>query len=477
MSRLSSRFARILSLIVTGGAVACIWVLPLSMVCADDAAADRASSRPNVRPNVLFIAVDDLNHWVGHLKRNEQTITPNLDRLADRGVSFSHAYCAAPACNPSRAALMSGMRPSTTGVYHNPDDYRPHIRPDQTLNSHFRSNGYLTVGAGKIYHGGGGRKSEWDDFGAKTKPKSQGKISANNAGGITWSVLKGDDDVLADYHTVSYCADQLSAEHDRPFFLACGIFRPHMPWSVPKKYFDMHPLSEIQLPPHIENDLADVPPAGVKTAGPQGDHANVTQKGVWKEAIQAYLASITYADAQLGRLLNALDESKFRDNTIIVLWGDHGWHLGEKEHWRKFSLWEEATRAPLIWVAPGVTPKGAICERTVDFLSIYPTLCELAGLPTPEHCEGVSLVPLLRDPDAQWNRPALTTHGHRRHAVRSAQYRYIRYDNGDEELYDEVADPYEWKNLAGDAKYAEVISELKSWMPQKETPPHPGAKR
>ncbi len=424
------------------------------------------------RPNVLFIAVDDLNHWIGHLQRNPQTITPNLDRLAERGVSFAHAYCAAPACNPSRAALMSGMRPSTTGVYHNPDDYKPHIRPDQTLNSHFRRNGYLTVGAGKIYHGGGGRLSEWDDYGARTKPTSLGALSKNSAGGIRWSQLRGEDDVLKDYHTVSYCIDQLNADHGQPLFLACGIFRPHMPWSVPKKYFDMHPLDAIELPPHIDDDLADIPQAGVKTAKPSGDHAKVTQKGVWKEAIQAYLASITYADAQLGRLLDALDASDVRDNTIIVLWGDHGWHLGEKQHWRKFALWEEATRAPLIWVAPGVTPEGVICERTVDFVSIYPTLCELAGLETPNHCDGVSIAPLLRNPDAQWDRPALTTHGFNRHAVRSSQYRYIRYEDGSEELYDEQVDPYEWKNLASDPAHSETIARLKKWIPEHDTPPH-----
>lgn len=428
------------------------------------------------RPNVLFIAVDDLNHWIGHLKRNPQAITPNLDRLAKMGVSFSHAYCAAPACNPSRAALMSGMRPYTTGVYHNPDDYRPHIRPDQTLNSHFRSNGYHTVGAGKIYHGGGGRKEEWDDFGAQTKPKGLGAFSKNGAGGITWSKLKGGDDVVKDYHTVSYAIDRLNEQHDRPLFLACGIFRPHMPWSVPKKYFDMHPLEAIELPPHIDDDLADVPSAGVKMAKPDGDHAKVTKKHLWREAIQAYLASITYADTQLGRLLDAFEQSQFRDNTIIVLWGDHGWHLGEKQHWRKFALWEEATRTPLMWVAPGVTPKGTICERTVDFMSIYPTLCELAGLQVPDHCDGVSITALLRDPSAEWDRPAITTHGYNRHAVRSSGFRYIRYDDGSEELYDERSDPYEWKNIATDPAQAGTIAKLKKWIPAQETPPHAGNK-
>ena len=436
-----------------------------------------ASNARAERPNVLFIAVDDLNHWIGHFGRNDQTITPNLDRLADRGVSFTRAYCAAPACNPSRAALMSGMRPFTTGVYHNPDNYRPHIKPEQTLNSHFRANGYLTLGAGKIYHGGGGRLEEWDDYGKRLGKQDLTAHVKKDFGGVRWAQLKGGDDTLADYHTVSYCIKQLEAKHDKPLFLACGIFRPHMPWSVPKKYFEVHPLEDIKLPPHLENDLEDIPPAGVKTAKPNGDHKKITEGGAWKEAIQAYLASITYADTQLGRLLDALDASEERDNTIVVLWGDHGWHLGEKQHWRKFALWEEATRAPLMWVVPGVTPEGKICERTVDFISVYPTLCEVAGLSTPGHCDGVSLLPLLRDPAATWDRPALTTHGHRRHAVRSEEFRYIRYEDGSEELYDEVADPYEWKNLAEDPKYAQVKAKLAKWLPTKETPPHKGAKR
>lgn len=282
------------------------------------------------RPNVLFIAVDDLNHWVGHLKRNAQTITPNLDRLAGWGVSFSHAYCAAPACNPSRAALMSGMRPSTTGVYHNSNDYRPHIASELTLNSYFRANGYRTIGAGKIYHGRFERFEDWDDYQKRIKVPNEGVYSKSNYNGVNWSVLKGGDDTVADYFTVSYCIDELNKEHsDKPFFLACGIFRPHMPWSVPKKYFDMHPLEGIELPPYREEDLDDIPKLGVQTAKPNGDHKSIRDANAWKQAIQAYLAAVTYADTQLGRLLDAFEKSAHRQNTIIVLWGDHGWHLGE----------------------------------------------------------------------------------------------------------------------------------------------------
>lgn len=418
------------------------------------------------RPNVLFIAVDDLNHWVGHLQRNSQTITPHLDRLAGWGVSFQHAYCAAPACNPSRAALMSGIRPSTSGVYHNSNDYRPHIAPAQTLNSHFRAHGYRVTGAGKIYHGTYGRRQEWDDYLKRPKVRSLGAFRSSDYNGVRWSVLKGDDDAVGDYFTVSYCIEQLQqADRKQPFFLACGIFRPHMPWSVPKKYFDMHPLADIQLPPFREDDLSDIPEPGVKTARPAGDHRAIRDAGAWKEAIQAYLASVTYADTQLGRLLDAFEASPHFDNTIVVLWGDHGWHLGEKHHWRKFALWEEATRAPLIWKAPGVTPRGAISARTVDFMSVYPTLCELADLPVPNHVEGRSIVRLLRDPDAVWPHPAVTTHGRNRHAVRSEQWRYIRYEDGSEELYDHTADPYEWKNLAGDPRHSEVKRQLATAFP------------
>ncbi|MEZ6121632.1 MAG: sulfatase [Planctomycetaceae bacterium] len=429
------------------------------------------------RPNVLFIAVDDLNHWVGHLKRNPQTITPNLDRLASRGVSFSRAYCAAPACNPSRTALMSGMRPSTTGIYHNPNDYRPHIPPEQTLNVWFRNHGYRVTGAGKIYHGGFDRFEDWNDYQPKQAVRNQGAYSSSDHHGITWSVLKGDDDAVADYFTVSYCIEELQkTKREQPFFLACGIYRPHMPWSVPKKYFDLHPLADIQLPPHRDDDLNDIPEVGIRTAKPTGDHKAIVDAGAWKEAVQAYLAAISYADAQLGRLLDAFDKSSAKDNTIIVLWGDHGWHLGEKQHWRKFALWEEATRAPLIWVAPGVTARGQICERTVDFLSIYPTLCDLTGVPLPTHLDGRSIRILLANPQAEWDQPALTTHGHNRHAVRSERWRYIRYEDGSEELYDHDADPYEWDNLAGRTELADVKQQLAAAFPKVNHPEVPAGK-
>lgn len=438
-----------------------------------------AEARQPSKPNILMIAVDDLNHWVGHLGRNKQVMTPNIDRLAKRGVTFTNAHTAAPVCNPSRAALMSGLRPSTTGVYDNAVDWRPHIAVDKTLITHFRSNGYVALGAGKIYHGLWDRQEEWDEYGVERRKPCKLLNPTDGVGGIRFSPVDCDDDAISDYSVADYGIAQLQRTHAKPFLLTIGFHKPHMPWNVPKKYFDMYPLDKIELPPYREDDLADIPPAGVRMArsaaganvrGKPSDHELMLQSGRWKEAVQAYLATITYVDGQIGRVLDALDASPHRDNTIVVLYGDHGWNLGEKHHWRKFSLWEESTRAPLIWVAPGVTKPGGSSHRTVDFMTIYPTLSELAGLPIPRHVEGPSLRSLLIDPAGKWDRPAVTTHEFRNHAVRTADWRYIRYADGGEELYDKRTDAYEWTNLASDAKYATVKTDLAKAFPQVNTP-------
>ena len=428
------------------------------------------SSRPTIaadRPNVLFIAIDDLNHWVGHLGRNAQTKTPAIDRLAASGVSFSRAYCTAPACNPSRASLMSGQRPSTTGCYLNEQNWHPGISDDKLLNSHFQSHGYNTFGTGKIYHGGYGNGGQWTEY-HKTAGKTEMHPDAKNdgVGGIKFYPLANRDEDMPDYDAVTYGIKKLNETHDQPFFLAVGLVKPHMPFSVPQKWFDQFPLDSIELPPWKENDLDDVPPSGVKMANPQNDHAQILQSGRWKEAVQAYLATIAFTDSQVGRLIDALNTSPHRDNTIVVLWSDHGWSLGEKSHWRKFALWEEPTRSIMIWKAPGVTRENAICQRAVDFSSIYPTLCDLAGLPKPTHLDGKSIVSLLRDPATPWDQPAITTHGRMNHAIRSQQYRYIRYENGDQELYDTLADPLEYTNLADSDKHQSVIEELAQWIPK-----------
>lgn len=427
--------------------------------------AARAADPPR-KPNVLMIAVDDLNHWVGYLGRNPQTSTPNIDRLAGRGVRFTRSYCAAPVCNPSRTALMSGLRPFTSGVYNNDDDWRPVISEELPLTTTFRKAGYFVCGAGKTYHEAYRRPSEWDDYLENTGRDPQ-PTGDTGVGGIKFAPLDCKDEDLREWKIVDYGIQQLQKKHDKPFFVAVGLHKPHMPWNVPRKYYDMHPLAEIKLPPIQENDLADIPPAGIRMAKPEGDHKAMLESGRWKEAIQGYLAAISYCDAMIGRLMEAYDKSPEKDNTIICFWCDHGWHLGEKEHWRKFALWEEATRSPLIWVVPGMTKPNLVCDRTVDFMSIYPTLTDLCGIATPKHVEGTSIRKLLADPKAAWDQPAMTTFMFKNHAVRSEDWRYIRYANGDEELYDEKSDPYEWKNVANDPSNASRKSELAKFMPAK----------
>lgn len=434
------------------------------------------SLRAADKPNVLFVAIDDLNHWVGHLGRHPQAKTPNIDRLAKQGVTFTRAYCTAPACNPSRASLMSGQRPSTTGCYLNGQNWRPGISEDKLLNTHFARAGYRVYGAGKIYHGAGDRGGVWSDyFPGKGNTQRHPDAKDTGVGGIQFYPLANSDEEMPDYSVVSYGLEKLKEESDKPFFLAIGLVKPHMPFSVPKKWFDLFPLDSIQLPPHREDDLSDVPPAGVKMAGPQGDHAKIVASGRWKEAVQAYLATIAFCDSQVGRLLDGLEKSPHHDNTIVCLWSDHGWSLGEKSHWRKFALWEEPTRTVFVWRVPGVTQPGGVCGRTVDYSGIYPTLCELTGLPLPKHLDGRSLAPLLRDPKSAWDLPAITTHGLKNHTVRTEGWRYIRYATGDEELYDEAADLLEYTNLANRSEHVARKTELAKWLPKSDAPNLPSA--
>ncbi len=427
-----------------------------------------AEPAKSVRPNVLFIAIDDLNHWVGHLQRNRQTKTPHLDRMAQMGETFTRAYCAAPVCNPSRIAIMSGLRPGATGVYDNHHDWRTVITETPNLGSTFRAAGYRVTGAGKIYHGRYERESEWDDYlHSIGSPNSHSEISDTPLPGF--GPVDKPESQWADTKSVDYGIAELGKEHAQPMFLAVGLHKPHMAWNVPRKYYDMHPLDQIELPPFRDDDLEDLPPIGLEMTRFK-EHDKIVEAGRWKAAVQGYLAAVSFADAQVGRLLDALQTSPERDRTIVVLWGDHGWHLGEKHHWRKFALWEESTRVPFLWIVPGVTKPGARCDRTVDLMSIYPTLCDLCGIDKPAHVQGASIRPLLADPKAPWDQPAITTYGRNNHAVRSEGWRYIRYADGGEELYDETNDPYEWKNLASDPRHASRKAELAASLPTQNQP-------
>ncbi|MEM1296519.1 MAG: sulfatase [Verrucomicrobiota bacterium] len=439
-------------------------------------------------PNVLFLAVDDMKDWVNCLGGYEGTVhTPAIDRLAARGMLFTNAQCPSPKCAPSRAAIMTGLRPSTTGLYDNGHWWLPNLPDIVTIPVHFRNHGYHVAGAGKIFHHTAGNHppNQWNDFQKlvfRDDPWFRGvKLNypwsdvAPNPDGFPfsgvlglghendWGSLGYEEEDYDDSRTAEYAVQFLGQAQEKPFFLACGLFRPHLPWYVPQKYFDLYPLSEVVLPPVLEADLDDVPKEGRAFAkARRGDYEAILKAEKWNEAVRAYLASITYADAQLGRVLDALDASPHAENTIVVLWSDHGWHLGEKRHWHKTTLWEEATRVPLIIAAPG-KPSGQ-SGKPVSLIDLFPTLNELCGLPLDSSHDGASLTPLLRDPEADWQRPAIIEFKTGNVAVRSEYFRYIRYRDGGEELYDLKNDPHEWKNLAADPAFADRKAGLASWV-------------
>ena len=447
------------------------------LVCAVPSV--RADDRPH---NVLFIAVDDLNDWIGCLGGHPQAITPNMDRLADRGVLFTNAHCQAPICNPSRLSLMTGVLPSTSGVYY----LSPLLRDCEstkravTIPQHFARNGYQTAGVGKLFHVQD--KLEFQKYGGRFMgfgPRPEKPLSC----GLThplwdWGAFPERDEQLSDTKIADWTVEQLHAHahHDKPFFLACGFFRPHVPLFVPQKWFDLYPRSFIQLPQVQGGDLKDIPQYGqdLSWSAVAPRHQWMVENNQWEHAVQAYLASIAFVDAQVGKVLDALDASGHADNTIVVLWSDHGFHMGTKERWGKRSLWEAATRVVLMMSVPG-GHRGESCDRPVGLIDLYPTLIDLCGLPSLTALEGHSLVPLLNNPNAVWARPTLTTFGQHNHAVRSQRWRYITYADGSEELYDRQNDPHEFNNLASQAEFRSVIDSHRRWLPQINHPMAPGS--
>ena len=449
------------------------------------------------RPNLLMIAVDDWNDWIGALGGHPQVRTPNLDRLRQRGTLFTDAQTAAPICNPSRASLLTGRHPSSTGVYDNDQPWRPALPNALTLPQCFRQNGYRALGGGKVFHHGRGYNdpASWDDYffwnpAARANgwhdnysfppdPEPQRPVTPMPSvswRNFDWAPLDLPDSAMPDYKLASWAGEQLHLRHDKPLFLATGFFRPHIPWFVPRKYFDMYPLDGIIVPNVKEDDLADLPPAAREIALNQfSRHDLLVSTGNWKRAVQAYLACITFSDAMIGRLLDALDSSPLRDNTIVALWSDHGYHLGEKWHWHKQALWYRATHVPLIIQAPGLTQPASRCEAPVSLLDLYPTLADLAGLPSPSNLDGQSLRPLLTNPRSEWTRPVLTTYLKGNHAVTTSRHRYIRYQDGGEELYDRRQDPNEWVNLAARPALASVKAELAQALPKRDADNAPRA--
>ena len=441
--------------------------------------------KPNKEnPNVLFIAIDDLNNMLGVIDQYSGTKTPNIDRLASRGVVFSDAHCQAPLCGPSRASLMTGLRPSTTGIYGmiSDDEIRSEANPATKdiilLPEYFKQNGYRTMGIGKLFHEhapegvfdeSGGRvrgfgplpaeRFVWDGYGS-SDPEKYGRTSTD------WGAFPEADSLMPDHKSVDWVNERLNKTYDEPFFMGIGFLRVHVPLYVPQKWFDMHPLDSIEVPPYRSDDLNDVPPVAHKINDlpmmPSTEWA--IESGEWKNIVQAYLACISFVDYEIGRLLDALDKSEHADNTVIVLWSDHGYRLGEKGTFAKHALWNTATKAPLFFAAPEL-PKGKIIEKPVEMLSIYPTLLELCGLPAYDRNEGKSLVPLMQNNDADQPALAITTFGMNNHTVKSERFRYIRYEDGGEEFYDHKNDPNEFHNLANDIDYADEINRLKQYLP------------
>lgn len=437
------------------------------------------SAKSSEKPNVLFIIVDDMNDWISLLDAEAPIKTPNLERLAQRGVLFTKAYCASPACNPSRTAALTGLRPSTTGVYGNVSDWRIALPNRKTIMQQFASADYDVRGAGKIFHhqleGAFHDADSFHDFQAMQDQEfpPQKLNGAPEYGSINtdWGEWPATVEETTDFHTANYCIHSLSKPvAERPLFLACGIYKPHSPFFVPRSYHDS--FRSLTPPTRNTDDWSDLPSGATRLLREkkwfwQGmEDLERRRPGSYQDFIRSYAACATFADEQIGRVLDALDASPRRDNTIVVLWSDHGFHLGEKNHIEKFALWEKTNHIPFIVVAPGITPAGGRCERPVDLSVLYPTLLELCRLPSDKSCDGISIVPLLRDPQAEWERPALMTYMRGNHAVRSDRWRFICYADGSEELYDHEADPHEWTNLAGDDRFRDVLAEHRKWLPK-----------
>ncbi|WP_395750143.1 sulfatase [Prosthecobacter sp.] len=463
------------------------------------------------KPNVLFIAIDDLNDWIGCMKGHPQALTPNMDRLAEQGILFSNAHCAAPVCLASRTAVFSGRRPEKTGVYSNWGETQG--KPpasDLQLPLHFSAAGYKTLGAGKLYHANATRyfdeyfttEQRWSPFTqeqARYTPEelpSKGTdrprhVLKNGPGHRDWvlplhglvserhlDVPEGDsfdwgpadvaDEEMGDARITTWVMERLQTGGAQPWFMGVGYYRPHIPLFAPKQDFDrLPPVEKIELPAVIEDDLSDLGKQAKSIALEAltaGTHAHVVKHDQWRQAVRAYLACITFVDRQIGRLIKQLEESGTADNTWIILWSDHGWQLGEKQHWGKWTGWRQSTRVPLIMVPPRSqsATRGRVCMEPASLLDLYPTLIELCGLPPKDGLSGVSLVPWLNKPDFTEDRAVVTTFDPDNLALSTRDWRYIRYSGGDEELYDLSNDPHEWRNLAREETRHGKLEEMRA---------------
>lgn len=485
------------------------------------------SQQKSTRPNILFIACDDMNDWVGFMKGHPDTLTPNMDRLAKRGMVFDRAYCASPICGPSRAAVLTGLKPETSGVYNNQGTYVDFVPDAVVLPKFFKNNGYVVMGAGKINHAMGcvvpdnyhefgpdagaiGGPFTWQELSMKpgkdVKRKDIAGISDTMESGIVkdiypgkeiergslkhtlplngidnrvdrpangyntfdWGPVNVGDDAMPDGQMAAWAEQKLKARYTVPFFMAVGFYRPHQPWYAPAKYFKPFEGKSLALPPTTDKDLADLGEAARQYAHYpwSGSFATVQKYNQWQDAIRGYLASIHFVDAQVGRLLDALDASAYGDNTIVVLWSDHGWELGEKEHWGKHSPWEGSMHVPMVIIPPKnrKLPAGR-SQGFASLLDLYPTLADMCGIEVPKVLDGRSLKPVIMGEQQQVRDHIVTTLGRSTFSIRKGDAKLIRYYDGSEEFYDLKNDPNEFTNLITDDQYTSTIVELRKLAP------------
>lgn len=471
-----------------------------------------AVAHADQKPNILFIAIDDLNDWIGCLDGHPQTLTPNIDHLASRGILFTNAHCTSPACKPSRAAIFSGLMPQKTGVWSNKSKSLRELRPDiLKLPQAFAKAGYQTLGSGKLHHSSNCEETflEYFKVGQRWSPITQQKANylptelrskgTNNPRHVVqiptgneiilplnrmpsdrapnslsgesfdWGEWSVPDTDFGDTKITNWAISKLKKTNNQPLFLAVGYYRPHIPLWAPKRFFTRFKNNPGERPPVINDDLADLGELGkirALEADTAGLHETVTKHKQWSKAIEAYLSCISYVDEEIGRLIKALDRTEYSENTIIILWSDHGWHLGEKQHWGKWTGWERSTRVPLIIVPPKnkaqkFAPGGSKCHSPVSLIDLYPTLASLCEIEGPKNLDGESLIPLLKDTQIGMNRKVITTFNPGNYSIRTSRWRYILYENGEQELYDMIKDPNEWHNLAGLKPYKQIMQSIR----------------
>ena len=452
--------------------------------------------------NVLFVVSDDLTNNTLGCYGNAANKSPNIDKLAAKGVKFERAYCQFPLCNPSRVSFLTGLRPDTLKVYENSTQFRKNVPDAQSVGQTFQKGGYFVGRVGKLYHYGvpgqigtdglddkpswqsainpKGRDKDDEDKDLIFTLTPNAKGSARFGGSLSWLAAEGTDDEQTDGKIAAEVVKMLETNKDKPFFIACGFFRPHTPYVAPKKYFEMYPTDKLKLPEVPENHRENLPAPAFGSAKAEQDKMTDAQR---RQALQAYYASTTFMDAQVGLVLESLEKLKLADKTIVVFISDHGYHLGEHGLWQKMSLFENSCRVPLVIYDPRTKGNGKSCARTVELVDLHATLAEMCGLDASK-TNGSSLKPLLDDPTAKWEKPALTQVSRGTptatgapagknpffmgYSMRDERYRYTEWDGGKKgsQLYDYDTDPGELKNLAQDPKFADVVKRMKALLPQ-----------